>query len=181
MKQLILGGVRSGKSHLAEQAAVESALTVTYIATALPSDEAMQHRIALHRQRRPESWAVAEAPYALATCLKQYASTERCLLVDCLTSWLTNLLCVENQTQFEKELNAFLETLPTLPGRIIFVSNETSMGIVPLGELTRRFCDEAGLLHQAVAQQCEQVILCIAGLPHILKNESVESLTTKEK
>ncbi len=180
MKQFILGGVRSGKSHLAEQAALDSALAVTYIATALPGDEAMQQRIALHRQRRPASWTVAEAPYALATCLKQHASTKRCLLIDCLTSWLTNLLCAENQAQFEKELNEFLETLPTLPGRIILVSNETSMGIVPLGELTRRFCDEMGLLHQAVAQQCERVTLCIAGLPHILKNERVESLTMKE-
>ncbi|MBL1277032.1 MAG: bifunctional adenosylcobinamide kinase/adenosylcobinamide-phosphate guanylyltransferase [Ectothiorhodospiraceae bacterium] len=44
------------------------------------------------------------------------------------------------------------------------------MGIVPMGELIRRFCDEAGLLHQAVAQKCERVVLSIAGLPHVLKD-----------
>ena len=171
MKQLIRGGVRSGKSRLAEQAAIDSGLAVTYIATALSGDAVMQQRIAKHSQRRPDDWVVVEAPYALASCLKQHAAAETCLLVDCLTSWLTNLLCAEDEAQFENELNELIETLATLPGQIIFVSNETSMGMVPMGELTRRFCDEAGLLHQAVTQLCNRVVLCIAGLPHVLKDE----------
>ncbi len=170
MKQLILGGVRSGKSRLAEQAASDSGLAVTYIATALSGDAEMQQRIAKHSQRRPDDWVVVEAPYALASCLKQHAAAETCLLVDCLTSWLTNLLCADNETQFEKELHGLIETLATLPGHIIFVSNETNMGIVPMGELTRRFCDEAGLLHQAIAQRCDRVVLSVAGLPHVLKD-----------
>ncbi len=172
MKLLVLGGIRSGKSRLAEQAAFDSGLTVTYIATALSADAEMQQRIAKHSQRRPDGWAVVEAPYALAACLQQYATAESCLLVDCLTSWLTNLLCADDETQFEKELAGLLEALPNLPGRIIFVSNETSMGIVPVGELTRRFCDEAGLLQQTIAQHCDKVVLSIAGLPQVLKDES---------
>ncbi len=172
MKQLILGGVRSGKSQLAEQAAKDSGLAVTYIATALSADAEMQQRIDKHCQRRPDDWAVLEAPYALAACLQQHAASECCLLVDCLTSWLTNLLCADDEQQFEQELSALLDVLPTLPGQIIFVSNETSMGVVPMGELTRRFCDEAGLLHQAIAQRCDKVVLSIAGLPQILKDES---------
>jgi adenosylcobinamide kinase/adenosylcobinamide-phosphate guanylyltransferase len=171
MKQLILGGVRSGKSHLAEQAAVKSGLAVTYVATALSADAEMQQRIAKHRQRRPDDWPVVEAPYALADCLKQHAAVDHCLLVDCLTSWLTNLLCAEDEAQLEKELKALLGVLPGLPGQIILVSNETSMGIMPLGELTRRFCDEAGLLHQAIARQCDRVVLSVAGLPQVLKSE----------
>lgn len=171
MKQLILGGVRSGKSRLAEQAAMKGGLAVTYIATALPADAEMQQRIDKHIQRRPDDWTVAEAPYALAACLKQHANADACLLVDCLTSWLTNLLCADDETQFEQELNALLDVLAVLPGEIIFVSNETSMGIVPMGELTRRFCDEAGLLHQSIAQHCDRVVLSVAGLPHVLKNE----------
>lgn len=172
MKQLILGGVRSGKSRLAEQAAIDSGLDVTYIATALSGDAEMQQRIEKHRQQRPDHWAVAEAPYGLAEALQYHAAADRCLLVDCLTSWLTNLLCAEDEAQFEKELNALLDTLPALPGQIVFVSNETSMGIVPLGELTRRYCDEAGLLHQQVAQLCDKVVLTVAGLPHVLKDNS---------
>lgn len=172
MKQLILGGVRSGKSRLAVQTALDGGLAVTYIATALSGDAEMQQRIAKHRQYRPDDWIVVEAPYALADCLKQHASADRCLLVDCLTLWLTNLLCAEDETQFEKELKALLGVLPSLPGQIILVSNETNMGIMPLGELTRRFCDEAGLLHQAIARQCDRVVLSVAGLPHMLKNKT---------
>lgn len=171
MKQFILGGVRSGKSKLAEQLAVESGLRVIYIATALSGDDEMQKRILQHQQRRPENWRVAEAPYELAACLQEHAKEDSCLLVDCLTSWITNLLCAEDETLFTKELTAFLSVLEALPGDIIFVSNETSMGIVPLGELTRRFCDEAGLLHQQIAQRSDRVMLSIAGLAHVLKDE----------
>jgi len=60
-----------------------------------------------------------------------------------------------------------------LPGKIIFVSNETNMGITPLGELSRRYCDEAGWLHQDLAQACQRVVLVVAGLPHILKGEKI--------
>ena len=70
---------------------------------------------------------------------------------------------------FTQERDAFLSVLPTLKSRIIIVSNETNMGITPMGELSRRYCDEAGRLHQALAQHCEQVILTVAGLPHTLK------------
>jgi adenosylcobinamide kinase/adenosylcobinamide-phosphate guanylyltransferase len=43
------------------------------------------------------------------------------------------------------------------------------MGIVPMGELTRRFSDEAGWLHQELAAICDNVLLTVAGLPLTLK------------
>lgn len=168
-KTLILGGVRSGKSRLAEQLATQSQLPVTYIATATIEDAEMQTRIELHRANRPAHWQLIEEPLQLAAVLSQQAAENHCLLVDCLTLWLTNLLLHQDSTVFEHEYAAFLSVLPTLAGRIILVSNETNMGVIPMGELSRRYCDEAGRLHQLVAQQCEQVILMVAGLPHYLK------------
>ncbi len=169
MKELILGGVRSGKSRLAEQHAQQSGLAVTYIATATAQDEEMRARIAHHQASRPVHWQLVEEPIALAAALQRHAAADHCLLVDCLTLWLTNLLCLENEARLRQETGALLEALPKLPGQIIFVSNETGMGVVPLGELTRRYCDEAGRLHQAVAARCDQVILIVAGLPLIVK------------
>jgi len=169
MKQLILGGVRSGKSRLAEEHALASGLAVTLIATATADDEEMRQRILHHQQRRPEAWALVEEPLALAAVLRAHAAPERCLLVDCLTLWLTNLLCGDDPRRLEVERDALLDVLPELPGRIILVGNETSMGIVPHGELTRRFCDEAGRLHQELARRCDRVILTVAGLPLVLK------------
>lgn len=173
-KTLILGGVRSGKSKLAETIARESALPVSYIATATVRDEdaEMLARIRTHRARRPESWSLVEEPLHLAKALRQCDSAEHCVLVDCLTLWLTNLLIAEDPLLFEQEREALIATVPTLKGKIILVSNETNMGVTPLGELSRRYCDEAGRLHQDLAQLSDTVILTVAGLPHYLKGRN---------
>jgi len=171
MKQLILGGVRSGKSRVAERLAMASGLPVTYIATATAGDEEMRARIDHHRAQRPEAWQVVEEPLALAAALRAHAATGHCLLVDCLTLWLTNLLCSDDAGALAREREALLATLPSLPGDIILVSNETGLGIVPADPLSRRFCDEAGRLHQVLAALCDRVIFTVAGLPQVLKGE----------
>ena len=80
------------------------------------------------------------------------------VLVFCLVVLGINLL-----------LSALLVVLPGLQGREIMVSNETGLGVVPMGELSRRYCDRIGLLHQQVAALSDRVILTVAGLPHYLK------------
>ncbi|WP_433736533.1 bifunctional adenosylcobinamide kinase/adenosylcobinamide-phosphate guanylyltransferase [Pseudomonas putida] len=173
MLQLILGGARSGKSRLAEKLATDSQLQVTYIATSQPLDGEMNDRVAHHRARRPAEWALIEEPLELARVLHENARVDHCLLVDCLTLWLTNLLMLEDNERLSTERDALLECLASLPGEIIFVSNETGMGVVPLGELTRRFVDEAGWLHQALAERCQRVVLTVAGLPLTLKGTAL--------
>ena len=128
MLQLILGGARSGKSRLAEKLASETGLPVTYIATSQPQDGEMNERVALHRQRRPEHWGLIEEPIELARVLRENAAAGQCLLVDCLTLWLTNLLMLEDPVRLALERDQLLETLAVLPGEIIFVSNETGLG-----------------------------------------------------
>ena len=172
MRTLILGGVRSGKSRLAESLAQHSGLPVCYIATATAGDDEMRRRIESHRARRPADWTVIEEPLALAAALQKHSTRDRCLVVDCLTLWLTNLLTASNEPQFTHERDALAQTLPTLPGTIILISNETGLGVMPLGELTRRFVDEAGHLHRTLAQTCDRVVLTVAGLPIYLKGET---------
>jgi len=173
MRNLILGGARSGKSRLAEQLAQASGLPVTYIATSEPLDGEMNERVQLHRQRRPGDWGLIEEPLALAAVLRAEAAEGRCLLVDCLTLWLTNLLMLDDDARLTEARDALLDCLQTLPGTIILVSNETGLGVVPMGELTRRYVDQAGWLHQAVAERCERVVLTVAGLPLMLKGPSL--------
>lgn len=170
MKTLVLGGARSGKSGLAERLAAESGLAVTYIATAETLDEEMRERIDRHRADRPQDWRTIESPRALAMALRHEAAPERCLIVDCLTLWLTNLMLDEDGTLLERERAELLDTLPALPGRIILVANEVGLGIVPDNALARRFRDEAGRLNQAVAALAEQVVFVAAGLPITLKD-----------
>lgn len=178
MKQLILGGARSGKSSLAESLAADSCKTVKYIATSNSAlnDAEMDCRIERHRNSRPTEWQTIESPIALATTLQEHAADNCCLLVDCLTLWLSNCL-MEDCWQREKQ--SLLALLPTLPGSIIFVSNEVGHGIVPLGELNRQFVDESGFLHQALAPLCDRVVFTIAGLPTVLKGEPLTTTTSR--
>jgi len=120
MKTLILGGVRSGKSRLAERLAQQSGLPVTYIATALPGDDEMRRRIAAHRKRRPEAWTVVEEPYALAGVLRMHAAAGHCIVVDCLTLWLTQLMCGDDE-RFLAERDALLAAVPDLADHLILV------------------------------------------------------------
>jgi adenosylcobinamide kinase/adenosylcobinamide-phosphate guanylyltransferase len=164
-----LGGARSGKSALAERLALESGKEVVYIATAQAHDAEMAARIAHHRDRRLAHWQSVEEHLALAGALRAYARPDRCVLVDCLTLWLSNLLGDTDDQRLGREYEGLLEVLPALPGELLFVSNEVGLGVVPMGELTRRFVDEAGRLHQALAARCERVLFVAAGLPLPLK------------
>ena len=169
MLTLILGGARSGKSALAERLAIDSGRDVVYVATAQALDGEMVDRIAHHRARRPAEWTSVEEPLALAATLRQHARADRFLLVDCLTLWLSNLLGIDEGAHFMSQRDALLDDLCGLPGDVVFVSNEVGLGITPLGELTRRFVDEAGRLHQVLAQRCDRVVFVAAGLPLTLK------------
>lgn len=169
MRELILGGARSGKSRLARQRAEASGLGITCIVTATPDDREMAERIAHHQAERPAEWLVVEEPIGLTDALTEHAAPNRCLLVDCLTLWLNNILADGADTTFALQRQALIETLPRLPGEIVLVGNEIGLGVVPMGQLTRRFVDENGRLHQDIATLCERVTLCMAGQPLSLK------------
>ena len=181
MRELIFGGARSGKSMLAEKRAAASGMQVVYVATAQALDGEMQRRIAHHQARRPPSWGLVESPLNLAATLRHHAAPNVCLLVDCLTLWLSNLLFAGASARqaeageavdcplFRDEVLALVDALPQLPGRIIMVSNEVGWGVVPMAAVSRLFADEQGRLNQRVAAVCERVTLVAAGLPLILK------------
>jgi adenosylcobinamide kinase/adenosylcobinamide-phosphate guanylyltransferase len=171
ISSLILGGARSGKSRFAQQIAEDSGKEVIYIATANILDDEIAARVKHHQTDRPANWQTLEEPLHLALTLQQWASPERILLVDCLTMWLTNLLMLEEPDQLRHETDLFLNTVTELDCPVILVSNEVGMGIIPTGELTRHYVDEAGRLHQQIAQRVDQVILMVAGLPHWVKPE----------
>ncbi|NEX17014.1 MAG: bifunctional adenosylcobinamide kinase/adenosylcobinamide-phosphate guanylyltransferase [Halochromatium sp.] len=166
---LILGGVRSGKSRLAEQLARACGQPVTYVATATASDGEMRERIAQHQARRPSDWALIEEPLALPEVLASVCREGHVVLVECLTLWLANLLWADDPGRLDAELAALDALLPGFTGTLIFVGNEVNMGVIPVNDLARRYGDLAGSLHQRIAAQAEQVVLTVAGLPLVLK------------
>ncbi len=166
---LLLGGTRSGKSRHACRLAEESSLPVLLIATAYASDSEMAERIQQHKLNRPTHWQVIEEPLALAATLRTVLDHQRLVLVDCLTLWLTNLLLTDHGERLAAEQQALLECVQDNSAPLLLVSNESGLGITPMGELTRRFVDANGRLNQELAEICPRVTWIVAGLPHPLK------------
>ncbi len=174
MKTLILGGVRSGKSRIAEQLALQTApqKRLIYIATSTPYDDEMQERVNEHQAQRAlsaYSWTTIEEKLYLAQVLAEYSAADTTILVDCLTLWMTNLLCHADEQLLQSETDALLRQLDCIKGQVIFVSNETGLGIVPMEKLSRQFVDKMGLFHQQLAANCDRVSFVIAGLSVALK------------
>jgi adenosylcobinamide kinase / adenosylcobinamide-phosphate guanylyltransferase len=164
---LVFGGARSGKSRFAEQLADRSGLQKTYVATGAAHDSEMADRIQAHQQQRGPSWLTIEEPLDLNSVLIQECSSDRVVLVDCLTLWLSNMMFAEKD--IVKETRKVCETVSNLQGPCIFVSNEVGMGIVPENRLSRSFRDAQGRLNQDIAQASGQVVFVAAGLPLRLK------------
>ena len=176
MLELVIGGARSGKSAYAAQCAKESHHSVLYIATATAGDDEMLQRIAFHKKTRPSDWQTIEEPIQLGKILETLSdsdsseSTKQFVIVDCLTLWMSNVLAL-NSVQYKHEITHFFDAIDNFTSSIIFVTNEIGMGVVPLGEETRRFIDESGRLHQRLAKRCHRVTQMIAGIENRIKDE----------
>lgn len=185
MKQLVLGGARSGKSRYAEQLAEAQGKRLIYCATATAGDEEMAARIRHHQARRGEAWKLVEEPLALAQTLRSLDShlnsnsntIGQVIVVDCLTLWVSNCL---HQDCFDQQRTELLQALPVLSSEVILISNEVGSGIVPLGQLSRDFVDASGWLHQRLAELCDQVTLVVAGLPLVLKSNNASGGVKRE-
>lgn len=167
---LVLGGARSGKSayalHAAEDAARVNKGRLIYIATAERGDAEMSERIARHQVERGSIWKTIEEPLNLAAALATLRADD-IAVVDCLTLWMSNLLAQDDsiQTHVDHLVTAVVQNRAAL----WLVSNEVGWGIVPDNALARRFRDECGRLHQALAAKVAHVVLVAAGLPLRLK------------
>jgi adenosylcobinamide kinase / adenosylcobinamide-phosphate guanylyltransferase len=163
----VLGGARSGKSRYAEGLARRHKVQMTYIATAEISDEEMRERIARHREQRGRKWTTIEAPLDLVAALGQADQASSFTLVECITVWINNLMY--HGKDVASEVQKLCASLAQIKGRIVIVSNETGLGIVPDNALVRRFRDEAGRANQAIAEVADEVVFIAAGLPMTLK------------
>lgn len=193
---LILGGARSGKSSFAEKQAKyhekNTHSQVYYLATAQSLDEEMSARIKRHQLQRPDHWELIESPIDLGKAIKQVVlkhqsthKTPMTVLVDCLTLWLSNCLCSAEKNRWQQEklalLNVLIDYAHTSEVTLLLVSNEVGHGIVPLGELSRNFVDQAGWLHQDIAEIAADVDFIMAGIALSLKSKSLKSMSLKSK
>jgi adenosylcobinamide kinase/adenosylcobinamide-phosphate guanylyltransferase len=182
MRELILGGQRSGKSARAETLAADwltasPAHRAVFVATATAWDDEMRERIARHqrdRAQRVPGMVTVEEPVGLARALAAHDDARTLVVVDCLTLWLTNLLMPAQGEAAPAEAAAatLASTITAHTGPLILVSNEIGLGVIPMGREVRAFVDALGRLNQQVAAACDRVTLMAAGLPLTLKGKA---------
>jgi adenosyl cobinamide kinase/adenosyl cobinamide phosphate guanylyltransferase len=166
---LVLGGVRSGKSRWAEELAA-TCPPVAYLATAFAGDAEMAQRIRQHQQRRPAGWRTVEEPWEVVRAVAEQG-TAGCVLVECLSLWLTNLLVGlpdrpgRSDADIRTEVEALARTAQDVRARVIVVSNEVGCGLMPANALARRFGDLLGEANQRLAAAASEVHALLAGIP----------------
>jgi adenosylcobinamide kinase/adenosylcobinamide-phosphate guanylyltransferase len=173
---LVLGGARSGKSGYAE-GLLPADRPVDYVATARrdPDDQEWTDRIAAHIARRPPGWRTVEpaGPGALADLLAAARADDPPLLVDDLATWLTGVL--DDVSAWTGGADALAEAgryaadlvaaVRRCPARLVLVSAEVGLGVVPETRSGRLFRDELGSLNAGLAGVCDEVLLLVAGIP----------------
>lgn len=165
---LILGGARSGKTGLGERMAMRAGAKPAYLATAEALDGEMRDRVEMHQRQRQGRFATIEEPLELTREIVKAARSHDVILVDCLTLWITNLLGANRDVAAAvEELVVTLTQINT--ARVMLISNEVGLGIVPDNAMARSFRDLAGEAHQRLAEICDDVYLVVAGLPMTLK------------
>jgi len=171
---LVLGGARSGKTGFAERLAMRAGQHPAYLATAQALDDEMRERVRTHKQQRGGAFATIEEPLDLSGALLRAARQHDAILVDCLTLWITNMIVANaNVAQAVDELIDTLGRIST--ARVILVSNEVGLGIVPDNAMARMFRDLAGSAHQRLAEICDDAYFVVAGLPMVLKGSAPEA------
>ncbi|MCX5669440.1 MAG: bifunctional adenosylcobinamide kinase/adenosylcobinamide-phosphate guanylyltransferase [Candidatus Omnitrophica bacterium] len=166
---LILGGARSGKSNYALSLA-KRYKKVAFIATCQGKDKEMRQRIKLHRESRPQHWETFEEPRELTKLLGKMDNSFDCIVIDCLTLLVSNLILVSNSPkQIIDKIQDLLLILNEKKARIILVSNEVGLGLVPINKLGREFRDIAGRVNQLVAKNANEVFFTVSGIPLKIK------------
>ncbi|MEQ9694297.1 bifunctional adenosylcobinamide kinase/adenosylcobinamide-phosphate guanylyltransferase [Shimia sp. SDUM112013] len=162
----VIGGAASGKSAFAEKLVLENDAARIYLATSQAFDEEMRGKIDAHIAMRGPDWHTVESPLEAARALGDVPE-DHVVLFDCATMWLSNHLFAEHD--IEQETERLLEALSSCKGRVVVVSNEVGMGIVPENKLARQFRDLQGKLNQRLAARADLAVFVVAGLPLVLK------------
>ncbi|WP_300884869.1 bifunctional adenosylcobinamide kinase/adenosylcobinamide-phosphate guanylyltransferase [uncultured Desulfovibrio sp.] len=175
---LFVGGVRSGKSGLAQAWAEAQAPRRLFVATCRVADAEMERRVRLHRAARGSRWACREVPLEVPAALDAFWTAESApregrpgvVLLDCVSMWLANLLEAGHEdAAVLGRVDALAASLGRRRAPVAVVTAETGLGLVPPSPLGRRFLDLLGLANQRLARAADHVILVACGLPLALR------------
>lgn len=164
---LVTGGQRSGKSGYAQRLALQLADNPVYLATSRVWDEEYRQRILRHQRDRGPQWTNIEEEKELS----KHSLSGHVIVIDCMTLWATNFF-FDNDSDVDKSLSELKEEFKRFTDQdaiFIFVTNEIGLGGVSESLIQRRFTDLQGWMNQFAAQQADEVVLMVSGIPIKIK------------
>ena len=178
---LITGGIRSGKSHFAQELALRLGEPVLFVATAIAGDEEMRQRIEEHRRTRPAAWSTLEVTTHIGRQIEQEISGAQVVIIDCVTLLVNNIFSQYSDQAGEQidaslieekvtgEIGELIKCIDHVAASFIIVTNEVGMGLVPANRVGRLYRDLLGKANQLLAQCTDEIYLMVAGLPVQIK------------
>lgn len=185
---LVVGGARSGKSTFAENKAKEYSGNIAYIATSVITDKSMEDRVKKHKAQRPQEWKTIEK-------YKDFKKLEKnvdflnadTIMIDCITTLIGNFMVdsgidfdnckVEEvnllELKIKEEVLSLISLCRKLEKKLIIVSNEVGLGIVPAYYMGNFFRDISGRINSNISLKADNVYFIVSGIPIKLKDKGV--------
>lgn len=178
---LITGGARSGKSSFALDFAESISENRVFVATCPVIDPEMSKRIQRHQEERQgRGWDTIEMELELEAVFQKPLDPDHIIVVDCVTLLINNLLYEHEQKNQEisdeivaNYFNQLIEIIIEKKLRVIFVTNEVGLGIVPENKVARLYRDLVGTANQVLGRGADDVVLVSCGIPHYLKQRNL--------
>nr|WP_300094372.1 bifunctional adenosylcobinamide kinase/adenosylcobinamide-phosphate guanylyltransferase [Sedimentibacter sp.] len=182
----VIGGARSGKSTFAEMKAKEYAENVLYLATAVVTDQAMADRVKKHKEQRPKSWSTLElySDFKNLVNFPEFMNSDA-IMIDCITTLVGNFMfdskldfdtcSIEKVNELEEkitlEVMSLIDVCNCNNKKLIIVSNETGMGVVPSYYMGNYFRDISGRINSKISLRSDFMYFIFSGIPIKLKHK----------
>lgn len=189
---LVTGGSASGKSEFAQRLAARLGEPVIYLATGKADGPEMTARVRKHRSLRPQSWPTVEASRGLAAALDVAGSDAPTVLLEDLGSLAAACLPwieerdgeqaapeeaeQEAQQALNGELDAVAAWCAARGRKLVTVTLEVGLGLLPESPVGRLYKDIVGRANQRLAESVDRAFLVVGGLPVDLTRIGRETL-----
>lgn len=164
------GGRRSGKSRYALALASAHGPRLGFIATLSPDDEESRQKVEDARRERGASFLTTEEQFEVPGALAARAGLLDAIVVDDLTTWVSNLvLAGRTDAEVEEAAEQLIRAAKQGPAEVVIVTSDVDFGFAIDPPSSRQFRRLAGLINRRVAESASRLYWMVFGSPNRIR------------